>query len=231
MERILAESDGSESDFESSDSEDDSVDNNRVYGFPNDRGGNAFAIVREQESFENDEADAEGSDFSEEHEIIDAEEAPEIAFVDERNSDILVARHNVVMAANGAAAGLLVIRGTTERETAERDFFSVFFFFFFFLTKQQQQTNSNISHKIKGMHIFFILRGRSRAKLSSLFRVRISRSVTTLRTCLDHPFFFFFRLLSNAFSDFGSVGRKRKKKETKKKLEKESGTGRPGISA
>ena len=27
---------------------------------------------------------------------------------------------------------------------------------------------------------------------------------------------FFFRLLSNAFSDFGSVGRKRKKKETKK---------------
>lgn len=75
-----------------------------MYGFPNDRGGNAFAIVREQESFENDEADAEGSDFSEEHEIIDAEEAPEIAFVDERNSDILVARHNVVMAANGAAA-------------------------------------------------------------------------------------------------------------------------------
>ena len=39
LERILAKSDGSESDFESSDSEDDSVDNNRVYGFPNDRGG------------------------------------------------------------------------------------------------------------------------------------------------------------------------------------------------
>ena len=58
--------------------------------------------------------------------------------------------------------------------------------------------------------------------------MRISRSVTALRTCLGHPF---FRLLSNAFSDFGSVGRKRKKKETKKKLEKESGTRRPGISA
>ena len=40
----------------------------------------------------------------------------------------------------------------------------------------------------------------------------------------------FFRLLSNAFSDFGSVGRKKKKRETKK-LEKESGTSRPGISA
>ena len=66
--------------------------------------------------------------------------------------------------------------------------------------------------------------------LSSLFRVRISRSVIALRTCLGHPFFF-FRLLSNAFSDFGSVGRKRKNKETKKKLEKESGTRRPGISA
>ena len=38
------------------------------------------------------------------------------------------------------------------------------------------------------MHIFFILRGRSRAKLSSLFQVRISRSVTALWTCLGHPF-------------------------------------------
>lgn len=119
LERILAESDGSESDFESSDSEDDSVDNNRVYGFPNDRGGNAFAIVREQESFENDEADAEGSDFSEEHEIIDAEEAPEIAFVDERNSDILVGRHNVVMAANGAAA-VPEQQATRQRQTARQ---------------------------------------------------------------------------------------------------------------
>ena len=37
---------------------------------------------------------------------------------------------------------------------------------------------------------------------------------------------FFPRLLSNAFPDFGSVGRSEKKK--KKKLEKESGTRRPG---
>ena len=47
--------------------------------------------------------------------------------------------------------------------------------------------------------------------------MRISRSVTALRTCLGHPFFF-FRLLSNAFSDFGWVGRlekKKKKKQTK----------------
>ena len=86
--------------------------------------------------------------------------------------------------------------GTTERERAERDFFSVFFFFFFFFFFFKQKNNNkqtvNISHKIKGMHIFFILRGRSRAKLSSLFRVRISRSVTALRTCLGHPFFFSF---------------------------------------
>ena len=41
----------------------------------------------------------------------------------------------------------------------------------------------------------------------------------------------FFCLLSNVFSDFGSVGRKRKKTGNKKKLEKESGTRRPGISA
>ena len=33
---------------------------------------------------------------------------------------------------------------------------------------------------------------------------------------LGHPPFFFFRLLSNAFSDFGSVGRKRKKNKKQK---------------
>ena len=50
--------------------------------------------------------------------------------------------------------------------------------------------------------------------------MRISRSVTALRTCLGHPFF--FRLLSNAFSDFGSVGWKRKKKKKQKKNWKRS---------
>ena len=60
----------------------------------------------------------------------------------------------------------------------------------FFLNKNKNKNKNNnkekvnISHKIKSMHIFFILRGRSRARLSSLFRVRISRrSVTALRTC------------------------------------------------
>ena len=42
--------------------------------------------------------------------------------------------------------------------------------------------------------------------------------------------FFFFRLLSNGFSDFGSVGRKSKNK-AKIKLENESGIRRPGTSA
>jgi len=36
---------------------------------------------------------------------------------------------------------------------------------------------------------------------------------------LGHPPFF-FRLLSNAFSDFGSVGRKKKKENAEIKLEK-----------
>ena len=46
---------------------------------------------------------------------------------------------------------------------------------------------------------------------------------------LGHPLFF-FRFLSNAFSDFGSVGRKRKKKN-KNKIEKKSGARWPGTSA
>jgi len=37
-----------------------------------------------------------------------------------------------------------------------------------------------------------------------------------------------FRLLSNAFSNFGSVGRRKKDKTAKIKLEKESGARRPG---
>ena len=41
---------------------------------------------------------------------------------------------------------------------------------------------------------------------------------------------FFFRLLSNACSDFGSVSQK-KKKNAKIKLEKESGARRPSTSA
>ena len=49
------------------------------------------------------------------------------------------------------------------------------------------------------------------------------------KVCIGHPPFF-FRLLSNALSDFGSVGQKRKKK-AKIKLEKESGAKRPGTSA
>ena len=40
----------------------------------------------------------------------------------------------------------------------------------------------------------------------------------------------FFRLLSNAFSDFGSVGRKNKKKH-KNEIGKLSGARRPGTSA
>ena len=53
---------------------------------------------------------------------------------------------------------------------------------------------------------------------------KLSHNVTKY----GHPLF--FRLLSNAFSDFGSVGRK-KKKNCKNKIGKESGARRPGTSA
>ena len=54
--------------------------------------------------------------------------------------------------------------GTTERETAERDFFSVFFFFFFFFfflnKKKQQQTNSKYISHHKG-HAYILYPSRS----------------------------------------------------------------------
>ena len=65
-------------------------------------------------------------------------------------------------------------------------------------------------------------------RTSGVFVLLDQRSGSELFGGLGHAFF--FRLLSNAFSDFGSVGRKRKKKK-QKKLEKESGTRRTGISA
>ena len=57
--------------------------------------------------------------------------------------------------------GFLVLRGTTEhgtteRETAERDFF----LFFFFLTKKQQQTNSKYISQNKG-HAYILYPSRS----------------------------------------------------------------------
>ena len=55
-----------------------------------------------------------------------------------------------------------------------------------------------------------------------IIRVNIIRVIKFLSLSLK-AIPFFFRLLSNAFSDFGSVGRKRKKKkQKKKKMEKES---------
>ena len=116
-------------------------------------------------------------------------------------------------------------RNTERRNDGTRNsgtgFFFCFFFFLFFFFKQKNNNKQtvNISHKIKGMHIFFILRGRSRAKLSSLFRVRISRSVTALRTCLGQPFFFFVYCRMRFLILGRSVG-KEKKKETKKKIGK-----------
>ena len=60
-------------------------------------------------------------------------------------------------------------------------------------------------------------------------------SMKRLRVFLLSPGFLLVRpspflLLSNAFSEFGSVGQ-RKKKTAKIKLEKESGARKPGTSA
>ena len=64
--------------------------------------------------------------------------------------------------------------------------------------------------------------------------IRVHKGIVTIITIVFSLFkaipFFFFRFLSNAFSDFGSVGRKRKKKN-KNKIEKKSGARWPGTSA
>ena len=51
--------------------------------------------------------------------------------------------------------------GTTERETAERDFFFLFFFFFFFfLTKKNQQRKSKYISQNKG-HAYILYPSKS----------------------------------------------------------------------
>ena len=58
----------------------------------------------------------------------------------------------------------------------------------------------------------------------------VNRALVSQICTYVRPSPFFFRFLSNAFSDFGSVGRKRKKKN-KNKIEKKSGARWPGTSA
>lgn len=99
-----SENDENESDFESSQSEEESFDDDRVYGFPNDRDGIAFNIATEEESSQNDETDTQGSGYSDEDENNSGNSVIEVAFVDEEDSEIRVARHNVMMQATGAAA-------------------------------------------------------------------------------------------------------------------------------
>ena len=70
----------------------------------------------------------------------------------------------------------------------------------------------------------------------NFFRQLISYAVNVVVRCdiqIENKFRpspFFFCLLLNAFSDFGSVSQRNKKKR-KNKLEKESGARRPGTSA
>ena len=84
-----------ESDFESSESEEESFDDDRVYGFPNDRDGSAFNVVAKEESSQNDETDSQGSGFSDEEENNIDDDVIEIAFVDVEDPEIRVARHNI----------------------------------------------------------------------------------------------------------------------------------------
>ncbi|XP_029197361.2 uncharacterized protein LOC114962526 isoform X1 [Acropora millepora] len=99
-----SENDENESDFESSESEEESFDDDRVYGFPNDRDGSAFNVAAEEESSQNDETDSQGSGFSDEEENNIGDNVIQIAFVDEEDPEIRVARHNVIMQTAEAAA-------------------------------------------------------------------------------------------------------------------------------
>lgn len=98
-----SENDENESDFESSESEEESFDDDRVYGFPNDRDGSAFNVAAEEESSQNDETDSQGSGFSDEEENNIGDNVIQIAFVDEEDPEIRVARHNVIMQTAEAA--------------------------------------------------------------------------------------------------------------------------------
>lgn len=99
-----SENDENESDFESSESEEESFDDDRVYGFPNDRDGSAFNVAAEEESSQNDETDSQGSGFSDEEENNIGDNVIQIAFVDEEDPEIRVARHNVIMQTAEAVA-------------------------------------------------------------------------------------------------------------------------------
>ena len=99
-----SENDENESDFESSESEEESFDDDRVYGFPNDRDGSAFNVAAEEESQQNDETDSQGSGFSDEEENNIGDDVIEIAFVDEEDREIRVASHNEIMQTAEAAA-------------------------------------------------------------------------------------------------------------------------------
>ena len=99
-----SENEENESDFESSESEEESFDDDRVYGFPNDRDGSAFNVAAEEESSQNDETDSQGSGFSDEEENNIGENVIQIAFVDEEDPEIRVARHTVIMQTAEAAA-------------------------------------------------------------------------------------------------------------------------------
>lgn len=99
-----SENDENESDFESSESEEESFGDDRVHGFPNDRDGSAFNVAAEEKSSHNDETDSKGSGFSDEEENNIGDDVIQIAFVDEEDPEIRVARHNIIMQTAGAAA-------------------------------------------------------------------------------------------------------------------------------
>lgn len=58
-------------------------DDDRVYGFPNDRDGSAFNIAAKEGSSQNDETDSQGSGFSDEDKNNSGDDFITLAFVDE----------------------------------------------------------------------------------------------------------------------------------------------------
>ena len=81
------------------------------------------------------------------------------------------------------------------------------------------------------MQCTYLVEGMTHMVLVTLYTVLILVSSQHVHVCPLRPSPFFSFIVEHfAFCDFGSVGQKRKEKRNKKKLEKEFGNRRPGIS-
>lgn len=92
-----SQNDKNERDFESSKSKEEAFDDDRVHGFPNDCNGSVFNITAEEESLQNNKRDSQGSAVNNEDKNNTGDGVIQVAFVNEEDPEIHVARHNVIM--------------------------------------------------------------------------------------------------------------------------------------